>query len=156
VETFVETINVRPAAARDYEQWRLLWQGYNAFYGRAGATAVPEVISNATWKRFFDPAESMRALVAELDGEVAGIAHYLFHRSTNHLEHLCYLEDLFTEPSKRDRGVGRALIRGVCDRARDAGSTRVYWMTHESNARAIALYARVAERPGFIVYQQSV
>ena len=156
MQTLVETINVRPAADRDYDQWRVLWNGYNAFYGRAGVTAVPEVISDATWKRFFDPAEPLRALVAELDGELAGIAHYLFHRSTNHLEHMCYLEDLFTEQSKRDRGVGRALIQGVCDRAREAGSTRVYWMTHESNARAIALYTSMAERPGFIVFQQSV
>lgn len=152
----MEHIIIRPPRSADYQQWRVLWDGYNAFYGRHGRTAVPEEICDATWQRFFDPTEPVRALVADLDGEIAGIAHYLFHRSTNHIENLCYLEDLFTARSKRHRGVGRALIQAVCERAREAGSTRVYWMTHESNAPAIALYTQVAERSGFIVFGQGL
>lgn len=148
-----EVITIRPAAAEDYPEWRVLWDGYNAFYGRSGRTAVPEEICATTWRRFFDPAEPLRALVAEVEGEIAGIAHYLFHRSTNHLEHLCYLEDLFTAQSKRHRGVARALIRGVCDRAREAGSRCTYWMTHQSNAAAIGLYTQLAEQTGFIVFR---
>jgi GNAT superfamily N-acetyltransferase len=151
-----EIITIRPPAAADYREWRLLWDGYNAFYGRSGRTAVPAEICDTTWRRFFDPAETLRALVAELDGKVVGIAHYLFHRSTNHLENLCYLEDLFTARAKRHRGVGRALIQAVCERAREAGSTRIYWMTHETNATAIALYTQVAERSGFIVFQHGL
>jgi GNAT superfamily N-acetyltransferase len=152
----VEQIRIRPAMAKDYEQWKVLWAGYNAFYGRCGETAVADAISDVTWRRFFDPTESLRALVAEVDGEVAGLAHYLFHRSTNHLENLCYLEDLFTAESKRHRGVGRALIQGVYERARQAGAPRVYWMTHESNASAIALYAQVADRSGFVVFARAM
>jgi GNAT superfamily N-acetyltransferase len=152
----VEEIIIRPAVANDYDQWRLLWEGYNSFYGRSGDTAVPQAIVRSTWERFFDPRETMRVLVAELNGEVVGIAHYLFHRSTNCIENVCYLEDLFTAESKRERGVGRALIQAVYKRAREAGSTRVYWMTHESNAAAIALYAQVAERSGFVVFRRSV
>ena len=152
----MEHITIRSPAAADYQPWRVLWDGYNAFYGRAGPTAVPEEICDTTWRRFFDPGEPVRALVAELDGEIAGIAHYLFHRSTNHLANLCYLEDLFTAQTKRHRGIGGALIRAVYDRAREAGSTRVYWMTHESNATAIALYTRMAERSGFIVFRQGL
>lgn len=148
-----DVIEIRPLVPEDYRAWRVLWDGYNAFYGRSGRTAVPEDISAATWRRFFDPAEPLHALVAELEGEIAGIAHYLFHRSTNHLEHLCYLEDLFTAQSKRHRGVGGALIRGVCDKAREAGSTCTYWMTHQSNAAAIALYTQLAEQTGFIVFR---
>jgi GNAT superfamily N-acetyltransferase len=152
----VEKIIVRPAVAEDYDRWRVLWDGYNAFYGRSGNTAVPQTIVESTWGRFFDSAETMHALVAELGDEVVGIAHYQFHRSTNHIEKLCYLEDLFTAESKRARGVGRALIQAVYERARQAGSPRVYWMTHESNARAIALYAQMAERSGFIVFRQTM
>lgn len=152
----MENITIRPVSPGDYQQWRVLWAGYNAFYGRSGATAVDEAIIESTWKRFFDPAESLRALVAELDGEIAGIAHYLFHRSTNHLENLCYLEDLFTAEAKRERGVGRALIQAVYECARQAGAPRVYWMTHESNVRAISLYGRIADRSGFVVYAHSM
>lgn len=152
----MEHIEIRSPVATDYQQWRVLWDGYNAFYGRAGLTAVPDEIRDTTWRRFFDPCEPVRALVAELDGEIAGIAHYLFHRSTNHLTNLCYLEDLFTAHGKRHRGVASALIRAVYDRAREAGSTRVYWMTHESNTAAIALYTQMAERSGFIIFRQGL
>jgi GNAT superfamily N-acetyltransferase len=150
------TITVRPAVASDYDAWRLLWDGYNAFYGRAGATALPRNIVQKTWERFFDPREPVHALVAELDGALVGIAHYLFHRSTIHVENVCYLQDLFTAPTQRGKGIGRALIDGVYDRARAAGAARVYWMTHESNATAIALYSQVAERPGFIIFRQTM
>jgi GNAT superfamily N-acetyltransferase len=84
---------------------------------------------------------------------VVGLTHYLFHRSTIMLGPTCYLQDLFTDQAVRGRGVGRALIAAVCDEARAAGSTRVYWQTHETNATARALYDRVAERTGFIVYR---
>src|SRR3954471_24823944 len=95
---------VRPLARVDYEGWRPLWDGYNAFYGRAGATALPEEITRTTWSRFFDGAESMRALVAEREGELIGLAHYVFHRSTIAIGPNCYLQDLFT--AERARGLG--------------------------------------------------
>lgn len=69
---------------------------------------------------------------------------------------ICYLQDLFTSEGSRGRGVGRALIQEVCLRARAAGSTRVYWQTHETNQVAQLLYDRVAERSGFIVYRRDL
>ena len=68
----------------------------------------------------------------------------------------CYLQDLFTAESARGQGVGRALIETVYERARAAGSQRVYWHTHETNRTAQALYDRVAERSGFIVYRKDL
>jgi GNAT superfamily N-acetyltransferase len=131
-----------------------LWDGYNEFYGRSGPTALPDEITAVTWARFFDETEPVHALVAELDGSLVGLTHYLFHRSTTALAPICYLQDLFTSPAARGKGVGRALIEGVYDRARAAGSARVYWQTHETNQTAQKLYERVAERSGFIVYRK--
>jgi GNAT superfamily N-acetyltransferase len=145
---------VRAAAPADFAAWRGLWDGYNAFYGRRGETALPEAVTQATWSRFFDGLEPMHALVAELDGVAVGLAHYLFHRSTTALGPSCYLQDLFTSEAARGRGAGRALIAAVRERARAAGAARVYWQTHETNATALRLYDRVAERTGFIVYRQ--
>jgi len=96
----------------------------------------------------------VHALVAERGGQVLGLAHYLFHRSTTHLSAVCYLEDLFTAPAARGGGIGRALIEAVYDRARAAGVRGVYWQTHESNAVAMRLYDRLAARLGFIVYDK--
>lgn len=147
---------IRPVAAADYAQWLPLWDGYNAFYGRSGPTALPAAITQTTWQRFFDAAEPVHALVAELDGRLLGLSHYLFHRSTIHVEPVCYLQDLFTAQEVRGRGVGRALIGEVATRARAAGAARVYWLTHESNATARRLYDQVAANSGFIVYRKQL
>jgi len=146
---------VRPVVRADYDQWLPLWDGYNAFYGRHGATALDPAITATTWERFFTEGEPVRALVAELGGRLVGLTHYLFHRSTTAIAPICYLQDLFTSETARGHGVGRALIEGVYARAREAGASRVYWQTHETNTTAMRLYDGVAERSGFLVYRKS-
>lgn len=147
---------VRPIRRDDYAGWRPLWDGYNAFYGRSGATALDEAVTAQTWERFFDPREQVHALVAEDDGRLVGIVHFLFHRSTSRLADVCYLQDLFTDEAARGQGVGRALIRAVLDAARQAGSSRVYWHTQASNEAGRALYDKMAEHRGFIVYSHEL
>jgi GNAT superfamily N-acetyltransferase len=149
-------MTIRDVAASDYEPWLTLWNGYNAFYGRSGPTALPAEVTQTTWQRFFDAREPVYALVAELDGALIGLTHYLFHRSTTLLAPICYLQDLYTAPERRRTGVGRALIEAVYECARDAGSPRVYWQTHETNLVAQRLYEQVAERSGFIVYRRNL
>ena len=150
------TMTIRDVAASDYEPWLTLWNGYNAFYGRSGPTALPAEVTQTTWQRFFDAREPVYALVAEFDGALIGLTHYLFHRSTTLLAPICYLQDLYTAPERRRTGVGRALIEAVYECARDAGSPRVYWQTHETNLVAQRLYEQVAERSGFIVYRRNL
>ena len=148
----LEPVSVRDLCREDHEQWLPLWNGYNAFYGRVGATALAGEISATTWERFFDPAEPVFAVCAVSNEGLAGIAHYLFHRSTTKVEPVCYLQDLFTAPDDRGRGAGRALIEAVYARARAAGARRVYWQTHATNGAARGLYDKVARHLGFIVY----
>ena len=145
---------IRSVSRDDYAQWLPLWDGYNAFYGRSGPTALAPEITAMTWARFFDAYEPVHALVAESGGELLGLTHYLFHRSTTAIEPNCYLQDLFTSEAERGKGVGRALINGVYAQARLAGSPRVYWQTHETNHTAMQLYDKVAERPGFVIYRK--
>jgi len=147
-------LSIRFVTRGDFEKWLPLWDGYNAFYGRSGPTALKSEITAMTWSRFFDACEPVHGLVAESGGELLGLTHYLFHRSTTAIEPLCYLQDLFTSEATRGKGVGRALIEGVYRQARLAGSPRVYWQTHETNLTARTLYDKVAERPGFIIYRK--
>ena len=151
-----DALTIRPIAEADRAAWEPLWAGYNAFYDRAGPTALDPAITQTLWQRFFDPDEPVFALVAERSGQLAGLTHFLFHRSTTRIEPVCYLQDLFTDPALRGRGVGRALIEGVYARARDAGASRVYWQTRESNAAGRLLYDKVARHLGFIVYSHDV
>ena len=147
---------IRPITSTDFDAWKPLWDGYNAFYGRAGAAALPDAVTQTTWQRFFDPAEPVYALVAEQDGQLVGTTHYLYHRSTTRIALTCYLQDLFTAPGQRGRGIGRALIHGVYAQAQGAGIQRVYWMTHETNAAGRLLYDKVAQHLGFLVYTHDV
>ena len=144
------TFQIRSAQPADFEQWLPLWEGYNSFYERT----VPAEVTRTTWGRFFDAYEPMHAVVAEHEGKLVGLVHYLYHRNTAMLAPVCYLQDLFTAAETRGQGVGRALIEAVYERAQAAGSPRVYWMTQEGNATARRLYDGVAEYSGFIQYRR--
>jgi GNAT superfamily N-acetyltransferase len=143
-------LTVRPVTQTDLAQWEILWEGYNTFYKRI----LPPAITRTTWSRFFDDNEPVHALVAEKGGRLLGLVHYLFHRSTTLIGPTCYLQDLFTVEESRGQGVGRALIEAVYEQAKSAGSLRVYWQTHETNRTAMALYDKIAERSGFLVYRK--
>jgi GNAT superfamily N-acetyltransferase len=146
----VGDIAVRPLAPADRAQWEPLWQGYLTFY----KTSVPDEVTETTFARFFDESEPMHALVAERQGEIVGIVHYVFHRSTWTKGPYCYLQDLFTAEHARGGGVARKLIEAVYERASGQGASRVYWLTQETNATARALYDKLAERSGFIQYRK--
>lgn len=132
---------------QDRADWQELFAGYHAFYARENWPA--ENYSEA-WRRFRE-GERIHALAARLDGRLVGIVHFLFHASTSSAD-FCFLQDLFTAPHVRGRGVARALIAEVEQRARDEGCSRVYWHTQAGNETARRLYDRVAENRGFIQY----
>ncbi len=147
---------IRTIHPDDFNGWLPLFDGYNAFYGREGATALAPSITQTTWERFFDPSEPVFALVAERGGKLVGLVHYLWHRSTTRTEPICYLQDLFTDATQRGSGIGRALILRVYEEAAKAGVKRVYWQTHETNAAGRLLYDKVAKHMGSIVYSHDL
>ncbi|MCC8940386.1 GNAT family N-acetyltransferase [Bradyrhizobium sp. Arg68] len=149
-----DDVTIRFVTRDDYAQWLPLWEGYNAFYGRSGPTALAPEITAMTWARFFDAYEPMHALVADRGGTLLGLTHYLLHRSTISIAPNCYLQDVFTSEAARGKGVGRALIDGVYTQAKLAGLSRVYWQTHETNHTAMQLYDKIAEKPGFVIYRK--
>ena len=132
----------------DRDAWETLARGYKAFY----ETEIPDERYEETW-RLLIADERVHGLVARLDGRIVGIAHYLFHAQTWSAD-TCYLQDLFTAEEARSKGAGRALIEAVYARAKEAGASRVYWLTHETNETARALYDKLADRPGFIQYRK--
>ena len=143
-------VTIRPIRADERADWEPLWKGYQAFY----QVVIPDETTAMTWTRLQDPAEPMFVLGAYLEDRLCGIVHYLYHRSCWTIGDYCYLQDLFVAEGARGRGLGRALIDAVEERARAAGASRVYWLTHETNARARELYDRLADRSGFIQYRK--
>src|SRR5256885_14963666 len=136
----------------DYARWLPMWEASNEFSGRPGPTALDPAITAMTWARSFDAYEPVHALVAEREGELLGLVHYLFHRSTTAIQPTIYLQDLFTSEAARGKGVGRALISGVYEQAKLAGSPRVYWFTFNTNHTAMQLYDKVPEKTGIAAY----
>ncbi len=146
------TVTIRALRPDDRAAWEPLWQGYQTFY----KVSLPAEVTEETWRRLHDPAEPVHGLVAESDGRLVGLAHYVFHRMTWTIADRCYLNDLFTAESARGRGAGRALTEAVYAAAKARGSTTVWWLTHETNETARALYDRIARRSGFIQYRHEV
>jgi GNAT superfamily N-acetyltransferase len=141
---------VRPVGTDEKAAWLPLWKGYQTFY----KTVISDETSTVVWARLHDPAEPMSVLGAYVDGKLLGIVHYIFHRSCWTVGDYCYLQDLFVAEGTRNLGLGRKLIAAVEEKARAAGASRVYWLTHETNTDARALYDKVADRPGFIQYRK--
>ena len=139
-------IDVAPLRAEDRAAWEVLARGYKAFYR---SPTTDEEYATA-WKRLL-ARDGVSGLGAKINGQLVGIAHYLFHTST-WAQTVCYLQDLFTSPALRSKGVGRALIEAVAVEARVRGAARYYWLTQDHNAVARRLYDKVGKHNGFIRY----
>lgn len=142
---------IRPLRSDDRPQWAELWTDYLAFY----KTSLPAEVFDSTFARLLsDDAHEFHALVAEADGRLVGLTHYLFHRHAWKIENTCYLQDLYARPETRGTGVGRALIEAVYKAADDNGTPSVYWLTLDFNTTARQLYDRIGVQTPFIRYNR--
>jgi len=144
---------IRPLAPQDQADWRRLWTGYLDFY----QTSVPETVYASSFTRLLgSDLRDFNGLIAAVDGQAVGLAHYLFHRHGWKVENTCYLQDLYVDPSARGTGLGRALIEAVYAAADAAGAPTVYWLTQDFNLSARQLYDRVAKVTPFIRYNRAL
>ena len=145
-KTGSDALSIAPLAAADRAGWEPLARGYKAFYRENPSDAEYEL----AWQRLIAD-DTVHGLGARLDGRLVGIAHYFFHPHC-WADDVCYLQDLFTAPDMRGRGIAQALIEAVAKAARARGAARYYWLTQENNRPGRALYDRVARYHGFIRY----
>jgi GNAT superfamily N-acetyltransferase len=143
-------MKIRKLQESDHNAWLRLWQGYLNFY----ETTLSEQQTQLTWQRLLDPRHALQGHVAQVQGDVVGIAHSCIQVSTFSEGGYCYLEDLFVDPLMRGRGLARALIEGVADWAQTQGASKLYWLTQEDNYAGRMLYDKVAQRTGTIRYQR--
>ncbi len=146
-------VRVRPLARADRADWDRLWTAYLAFY----ETTRPSEIFDTYFERLLgDDPQDFHGLVAEVEGQLVGLTHFVFHRHGWRVENVCYLQDLYADPSVRGRGIGRALIEGVYAAADAAGAPQVYWLTQQSNAEARKLYDRIGRLSPFVKYDRVI
>jgi GNAT superfamily N-acetyltransferase len=145
-------VTVRAVCLGDFDEWLALWLGYQTFY----RVTIPEEATRILWARLLDDAEPMHGALAVLDGSAVGLVHHIAHRTCWAVADDCYLQDLFVSPAVRGKGAGRQLIAHVYAAAAAQGCGRVYWLTHETNHTAMALYDGVSERSGFLEYSRAL
>ncbi len=143
---------IRSLQANDREQWDTLWAGYLVFY----ETELSDEQTELTWQRLLDDDFGIHGLVAEVDGKIAGLAHFSFSLSTWNVAPDLYLEDLFVDSSVRGQGIARSLILRLADIATETGSRKVWWETQAHNEVARSLYDKVGELSEFVKYTRSV
>ena len=143
--------HTRPLQMSDWDEWKRLWTGYLDYY----ETSVSEDIYTTTFNRLLgDDPQDFSGIVAEKDGQIIGLTHYLFHRHAWKVENVCYLQDLYVDPSARGTHAGRALIEAVYEAADRANAPNVYWLTQDFNETARHLYDRVGTLTPFIRYNR--
>jgi GNAT superfamily N-acetyltransferase len=145
-------MDIRAVKADDKAAWQPLWQAYLDFYNQP----LPQDVTDLTFARFLDDEEPMFMVVARIDAEMVGFATYILHRSTWARDGYCYLEDLYVDDKARGRGAARALIAAVREDAKARGMGRLYWVTHDHNERARALYDKVADLTQLVQYQTAL
>ena len=137
---------VRDAEPPDRADWQRLFLDYGVFY----ETEFGAPVLDGVWSWLMEPAHEVKAVVAESDGELIGFAHYRRLADTFTAMPAYFLDDLYTTPGARGRGVGAALIAAVRERA---GGAQVRWITAADNTRAQGLYDRVARRATWVTYE---
>lgn len=144
-------VTVRTLCPEDREAWQALWTAYLKFY----KSSVTDEVYDVTFARLLgDDPQDYTCIVAEMDDQLVGLTHYVFHRHNWRIENVVYLQDLYAAPEVRGMGVGRALIEAVYAAADAAGCPSVYWMTQDDNLTAQRLYDRIAAKTNFIKYQR--
>lgn len=151
LDNAAKAVAIRSIAASDRADWQSLWTDYLTFYN----ARVDDAVYDSTFGRLIgDDPQDYSGFVAEQDGQLVGLVHFLFHRHCWKIENVCYLQDLYAAPNVRGSGVGRKLIEAVYQAADTASAPSVYWMTQANNDRARALYDRIAVATDFMKYQR--
>lgn len=139
---------IRLVEASDYVAWAALWQEYLTFY----ETSRPQSVYQESWARILDTDHKMHSALAFQNNQPVGLVNFLYHPTFWSIGDSCYLNDLFVDPAARGTGLGAKLIAFTRKHADDQGVEQVYWMTAQDNARARALYDRVARATPFMKY----
>ena len=143
-------ISVRAPCQDDWMEWRRLWSANCTHLG----ASMSETDDGELWRRIMDPEHPVHALVCckAHDGALMGFAHYVLHPHTFSAKMVCYLEDLWVDPSARRVGAARALLDVLVARGKAEDWRRIYWHTEADNAPARALYDGLVHATSYVRY----
>jgi GNAT superfamily N-acetyltransferase len=106
-----------------------------------------EATEQSLHQTFFAEDAQVHAHVAEIAGEIVGIAIWFLNYSTWTGRPGIYLEDLVVHERARGSGAGKALFEALGREARRLGCARIDWAVLDWNEPAMAFYRRIGGRP---------
>jgi GNAT superfamily N-acetyltransferase len=93
-------------------------------------------------------------LAAREDERLVGYACLYWHFTSTAARETVLMNDLFTDPEERGRGIGRALIEASAEIARERGAAHLEWATAPDNHTAQRLYdSMTSERSEWVSYE---
>ena len=94
----------------------------------------------------FGPNPKFRAIIAEWDGEPAGMAFFFYNYSTWQGRSGIFIEDLFVRPQFRNKGIGRALMAHLAQTAIAEECHGIRWEVLDWNKLAIDVYQHLGSK----------
>ena len=142
-----------PVSPRRFEAWRTHYLRYSAALGEHADDAIAATV----WSWLLGRTHGVEGIVAVAgDEELAGFVHFRPFPRTLDGNEACFIDDIWVAEAHRGTGLAQALIDRVRATARERGWTHVRWVTEANNARARALYDRVAEDANLVTYRIGV
>jgi GNAT superfamily N-acetyltransferase len=146
------SLRIRPATPADAELVHRLICDLAAYEREPDAVEVTPAELRGQLGSERPPFE---CVIAEWEGEPAGMALFFPNYSTWRGRPGIYLEDLFVRPEYRHRGIGRALLAHLGRLACARGCARMEWSVLDWNTPAIDFYRGLGAVPmdGWTVYR---
>lgn len=141
-------MKIRAVALEDKSGWRHMFEGYCRFY----EVPVEAGKSDTVWAWLHDPSHMFQGIVAEDDGQVVGLAHFHGWPDTLGGGNMCYLSDLFVDPERRGKKIGKALFEEVLKISRAQGWSAVSLLTHKTNTIGQNLYNQYGQATDYLFY----
>ncbi len=146
-------VTFEPLTPRRFDAWRAHYLRYAATLGEHADDAIVATV----WSWLLARTHGVEGILAVgSDDELAGFVHFRPFPRTLDGNEACFLDDVWVAESHRGTGLAEALIDRVRATARERGWTHVRWVTDAKNARARALYDRIAEKAELLTYRIAV
>jgi GNAT superfamily N-acetyltransferase len=142
------SVAIREARESDHEALFRLFAAGDALH----AVIRPEFFRAAPGPtRTLRSRPNERLLVAEVEGEVAGVAHVKVYDTPPSPLHVMrrrgHVDDVVVAEEHRRKGIGRALMERAASWCREQGASQLLLTVWEGNRAAEAFYDRLGYRP---------
>lgn len=136
-------VKVIPMTDEYAAAWRSLWR-MNV------GDALEKAVIDHTERQILDDRVPLFALLARTpEDEIVGLLHGVIHPVAGSMREVCYMQDMYVHPARRNQGIASKLLDALTLKGRVEKWDRIYWMTDLANQAAQEFYRTRAIRIDF-------